>query len=78
MTNPGWITARQGVKLIERFLCPNRDFEFWANDEEFYRQAARTPRSNCVLDVSRAQSAGIQFRPVTEALEEALRHWIAK
>lgn len=75
VTNPGFVTARQVVAMIVRILKPGREFEFWADDEEFYRIAAKTPRSNCVLDVSKLLAAGIRLRPVTEALEAALKNW---
>ena len=77
ITNPGFVTTRQVVKQIEKILKPNRSFEFWANDEEFYRVAAKTPRSNCVLDVSKLTAAGVKMRPVEEALESSLKHWKA-
>src|SRR2546427_689866 len=57
LTNPGFVTTRQVVGMIEKILQPNRRFEFWVNDEEFYRIAAKTPRSNCVLDVSKLLAA---------------------
>lgn len=75
VTNPGYVTTRHVVDLIERILRPARKFEFWANDEEFYRQAARTPRSNCVMDVSKLLAAGVTIRPVEEALEYSLKNW---
>lgn len=75
ITNPGYVTTRQVVELIRRVLKPNRAFEFWANDEEFYRLGARTPRSNCVMDTAKLSAAGIKLRPVDEALEFALTHW---
>jgi hypothetical protein len=60
---------------IEKILKPARKFEFWANDEEFYKTAAKTPRSNCVMDVSKLQSAGVKIRGVEQALEDSLKHW---
>ena len=74
-TNPGWITTRQVVDLIKKIRNPARAFEFWSSDEEFYRVAAKTPRSNCVMDTSKLLSAGIKMRPVEEALEDSLRRW---
>src|SRR5207302_4694630 len=74
-TNPGWITTRQVVDLIKKIRNPARAFEFWSSDEEFYRVAAKTPRSNCVMDTSKLLSAGIKMRPVQEALEDSLRRW---
>ncbi len=75
VTNPGHVSARQVIGLIEKHLQPARKFEFWANDKEFYRVAARTPRSNCILDVSKLLAAGIKMRPVEEALNHALTNW---
>jgi len=76
VTNPGFVTTHQVVELIEKILKPGRSFEFWKNDAEFYRVAAKTPRSNCVMDVSRLLVAGVQIRPVQEALEHSLRNWV--
>lgn len=75
VTNPGWVTSRQVVELIQQELKPSRNFEFWADNEEFYRLAAKTPRSNCVLDISKLLTTGIKMRPIEEALAEALRKW---
>lgn len=75
VTNPGWITTRQVVESIQRILQPNRSFEYWADDAEFYQQAAKTPRSNCVLDTSKLLAAGVRIRPVQEAIEDSLKHW---
>jgi UDP-glucose 4,6-dehydratase len=75
VTNPGFVTTRQVVGLIEKFLKPARKFEFWSDDEEFYHFAAKTPRSNCVMDVSKLLAAGVKMRPVEEALEDSLRNW---
>jgi dTDP-4-dehydrorhamnose reductase len=75
VTNPGHVTTREVVRALERVLQPARRFEFWESDEEFYRVAAQTPRSNCVLDVSKLLAAGVQLRPVGEALEESLKNW---
>ncbi len=75
VTNPGFVTTRQVVERIQKILKPARTFEFWANDEEFYRQAAKTPRSNCVMDVAKLLSVGVKIRGVEEALEDSLKHW---
>lgn len=75
VTNPGFVTSRQTVEMIERILKPGRKFEFWKNDSEFYHQAARTPRSNCVMDVTKLLAAGVKMRDVREALEDSLKNW---
>ena len=78
VTNPGFVTSRQVVALLEKFLKPKRQFEFWKDDQEFYRQAAKTPRSNCVMDVSKLLAAGVKIREVHEALEDSLKNWKAE
>jgi UDP-glucose 4,6-dehydratase len=75
VTNSGFVTTRQVVGLIEKFLKPKRKFEFWASDEEFYKVAAKTPRSNCVMDVSKLLAVGVKIRGVEEALEDSLKNW---
>jgi len=75
MTNQGFITTRQVIALVEKYLKPAKKFEFWANDEEFYKMAAKTPRSNCVMDVSKLLAAGVKIRTVAEALEDSLKNW---
>jgi UDP-glucose 4,6-dehydratase len=75
VTNPGFVTTKHVVELIEKYLKPARKFEFWASDEEFYKVAAKTPRSNCVMDVSKLLAAGVKIRGVEEALEHSLKNW---
>ncbi len=75
VTNPGFVTTRHVVEQIEKILKPARRFEFWANDEEFYQVAAKTPRSNCVMDVSKLLATGVKIRGVEEAIEASLKNW---
>ena len=77
VTNPGFTSTRRVVGLIEQLLKPGRSFRFFASDEEFYRVAAKAPRSNCVLDVSKLLATGIKLCPVEEALADSLAHWTA-
>jgi dTDP-4-dehydrorhamnose reductase len=75
VTNPGFVTTRQVIALIEKILKPGRKFEFWKSDEEFYKVAAKTPRSNCVMDVSKLLAAAVKIRGVEEAIEDSLKNW---
>lgn len=75
VTNPGYMSTRQVVEKAGKILKLERKFSFWEDDEEFYRQAAKTPRSNCLLETAKLQSAGVKLKPVEEAVEDALRHW---
>ena len=69
------VSTRQVVARMENILRLDRSFEFWNSDAEFYKTGAVTPRSNCVLDVSKLLSTGVKLRPVEEALESSLRQW---
>ena len=75
VVNPGAISTRRIVEMIQHFLNPARHFEFWDGDEEFYRCRAKAPRSNCILDPAKLLSLGVKMRPVKEALEDALLRW---
>ena len=75
VTNPGYVTTRHVVEQIEKILKPSRKFEFWKNDAEFYQVAAKTPRSNCVMDTTKLLAAGVKIRGVEEALEDSLKNW---
>ncbi len=75
VTNPGYVTTRHVVEQIEKFLKPKRTFEYWTSDAEFYQIAAKTPRSNCVMDTSKLRATGVKIRGVEEALEDSLKNW---
>ena len=73
MTNPGSITTRQVTEwMIEEGLTEKK-FNFFKTEEEFMEKAAKTPRSNCVLDTTKAEKAGIGMRPVEEAMIDSIR-----
>ncbi|CAF0689553.1 sugar nucleotide-binding protein [Candidatus Methylacidithermus pantelleriae] len=81
VTNPGSVTTREVVELIlesplgPKLVQSGKRFEFFSSEEEFYREAARTPRSNCVLDSSKILQHGVFLSDVREALAKALRSW---
>lgn len=75
VTNPGFVTSRQVIEMIQSNSKVRRAFCFWKDDEEFYRIAATAPRSNCVLDTSKLLAAGVKMRPVVHALEESIMRW---
>ncbi|MCH2213145.1 MAG: sugar nucleotide-binding protein [Fuerstiella sp.] len=76
LTNPGSITTRQVIERVQQHGLSHRPFEFFESEEQFLRIAAKTPRSNCVLDSSKAVAAGLPLSPVEEALEKAMKNWI--
>jgi UDP-glucose 4,6-dehydratase len=75
VTNPGFVTTRHVVETLEKILQPKHKFEYWSSDEEFYKVAAKTPRSNCVIDASKLLAAGVKIRGVEVALEDSLKNW---
>jgi 3,5-epimerase/4-reductase len=75
VTNPGKVTTHEVVDLIRASgVCP-KEFSFFASEDEFMRVAAKTPRSNCVLDSSKLAGVGITLTPVREAIQRDLRTW---
>jgi dTDP-4-dehydrorhamnose reductase len=75
VTNPGSVTTSEVVELILKHGVNNKDYKFFENEEDFMEKAAKTPRSNCVLDTTKLQSVGIHLRPVEEALDWSLKNW---
>lgn len=77
VVNPGAVTTRRIVELIQQILKPARKFKFCESDEEFCGCATKTPRSNCVLEVSKLLTAGVKMRSSEEALKNSLQNWSA-
>lgn len=75
LTNPGSVTTREVVERIRRSGVCSKGFVFFDDESQFMRIAAKTPRSNCVLDSSKAISAGLKFRTVENALGVCLENW---
>jgi dTDP-4-dehydrorhamnose reductase len=73
MTNPGSITTSQVTEWMIKEGLTDKQFTFFESEEEFMGKAAKTPRSNCVLDTSKAEKAGIGMRPVEEAMIDSIR-----
>ena len=72
LTNPGSITTREVVAELQRAGVTDKAFSFFASEAEFMEVAAKTPRSNCVLDTRKSEAAGVALRPVREALRDAI------
>ena len=76
ITNPGSITTTQVTKWIEESgIAPGKVFKFFQTEEEFLKIAAKTPRSNCVLDTQKIEGTGITITPVEQAIKNALANW---
>lgn len=78
ITNPGSITTRQVTQWIEESgIAPKKVFQYFETEEEFLKVAAKTPRSNCVLDTAKIEASGIEVTPVEAAIKRALSNWEA-
>ena len=75
VTNTGSVTARQVVELIKKELRLEREFSFFESEDQFMQIAAKTPRSNCVMDNSKLTDAGIEISSVEDAIIRSLRNW---
>ena len=73
LTNVGSITTRQVVEWMKEEGVTDKEFTFFENEEDFMAKAVITPRSNCVMDTSKAERNGIALRPVEEAVRQTLR-----
>ena len=73
MTNPGSVTTKQVTEWMEEEGVTDKEFQFFEDEEHFMNKAAKTPRSNCVLDTTKAEKAGIGMRPVEEAIRESMQ-----
>jgi dTDP-4-dehydrorhamnose reductase len=75
LTNPGSVSTREVVESIQRSGVCKKEFDFFSSEDEFMKIAAKTPRSNCVLDSTKALQAGLKLSSVHEAINTALQHW---
>ena len=75
VTNPGHVTTREVVAMIKHSGVCTKEFDFFQNEDEFMHVAAKTPRSNCVMDSAKLAAAGITMTEVHEAVGQALKRW---
>jgi len=75
VTNPGAVTTREVVEHIVKSGVCRKDYKFFSSEEEFMSLAAKTPRSNCVLNTTKLESTGIRMTPVFDAIDQSLANW---
>jgi dTDP-4-dehydrorhamnose reductase len=78
VTNPGKVTTREVVALIKQSGVCKKDFNFFDSEAEFMQVAAKTPRSNCVMDSTKLRNTGIELTEVHDAIRRALKNWRAE
>jgi UDP-glucose 4,6-dehydratase len=69
VSNPGRVSTRQIVEMMQHALKLDLHPEFWVTDTEFHGDPG------CLLDVSKLLSTGVRIRPVKEALNSTLSAW---
>jgi len=75
VTNPGRVTTHEVVDLIKQSGVCRKEFVFFKDEDEFMQAAAKTPRSNCVMDSTKLENVGITMTEVHEAVARDLRNW---
>ncbi len=75
VTNPGQVTTHEVVDLILKSGVCARTYRFFKNEDEFMHVAAKTPRSNCVMNSTKLASVGITLTEVHEAIARDLSRW---
>jgi dTDP-4-dehydrorhamnose reductase len=75
VTNPGHVTTREVVDLILKSGVHPKAYQFFNDETEFMRLAAKTPRSNCVMSSAKLADTGITLTPVRVAIQRALDQW---
>ena len=75
VTNPGYVTTREVVELIKESGLSTKTFNFFKDESEFIAKAAKTPRSNCIMNSGKLAAAGITMTPVKEAIRQTLSNW---
>ena len=73
MTNSGSVTTSQVTEWMLEEGVTDKQFQFFEDEQHFMNKAAKTPRSNCVLDTTKSEKAGIGMRPVEEAMRESMQ-----
>jgi dTDP-4-dehydrorhamnose reductase len=76
IVNPGALSTEQIVRCSQQYGLRTALPALWSSDEEFYR-TIKAPRASCILDNFKLTNAGIQLRPVQEAIKDSLANWRA-
>ncbi len=76
VVNPGPVTTKGVVEHIVKAGISNKKFQFFKDEAEFMKVAAKAPRSNCVLDGSKLLRCGIKMSDGYEAVDRALKIWV--
>jgi UDP-glucose 4,6-dehydratase len=75
VTNTGSINTFDITKLLNKHIT-RKKFTFFENEEEFYKKAAKTPRSNCVLDNSKLLKNGFKIENIHDKIESCIKNYL--
>ena len=75
VTNPGQVTTHEVVELIKQTGVSRKEFVFFKDETDFMAKAAKTPRSNCVMNSAKLAAVGIPLTEVHEAVARDLHRW---
>jgi dTDP-4-dehydrorhamnose reductase len=73
--NPGTVTTREVVEMIQRTIKSRRYCEYNVVGDASAGPGNRTGQPDCILEVSKLLKTGISLRNVKEALEKSLENW---
>lgn len=71
LTQPGYMTTMQVVEMMRKYNIISGNKLFFKNKEDF-NKAVKAPRSNCVLDSTKALRAGFKLTPIEDAMQLAI------
>ncbi len=71
MVNPGAISPYEMMVKYKQIVDPAHAFE--RISMEVLSTVTKTGRSNCILSTAKLEKEGIRFRPLEQAVEEAMR-----
>ena len=74
ITNGGSITTRSITEKFKNTIAKDKTFTF-VEEDEFYKNVVKTPRSNCVMSNEKLLSTGIKMRTADEAFDNCLNNW---
>jgi len=75
ITNPGSIDTEEVIDMVKKYLAPDKEFTFF-DDEDDFMTNVKAPRSNCVLDTSKAEAVlGKSLRCARDAMVESIKQY---
>ena len=74
VTNGGYITTKGVTEKFKNTIAKDKTFTF-VEEDEFYKNVVKTPRSNCVMSNEKLLSTGIKMRTADEAFDYCIKNW---